>query len=55
MADVWFLPGQEMGVPVIHFMGLLLVKAVSWLFLSLLGLVWWAVFRDLAYPWRHKF
>lgn len=53
MADVWFLPVQEMGVPMIHFMGLLLVKAASWLSLSLLGLVWW-VMLDLAYSCRHK-
>lgn len=54
MADVWLLPGQEMGVPVIHLVGLLLVKAASWHFLLLLGLVWWAAFRDLAYLYRHK-
>lgn len=41
MADGWLLPGQEMGgVPMIHFVGLLLVKAASWLSSPLgLGLV----------------
>lgn len=55
MADVWLLPGQEMGVPMIHFEGLLLVKAASWLLLSLfLGMVWWAMVGDLAYSCWHK-
>lgn len=54
MADVWLLPGQEMGDPMIHFVGLLLVKAASWLSLSLSGLVWWVMFKDLAYLCRHK-
>lgn len=54
MADVWLLPGQEMGVPMIHFVGLLLVKAASWFSLSLLCLVWWVMFKDLAHSCRQK-
>ena len=54
MADVWLLPGQEMGDPMILLVGLLLVKAASWLSLTLLGLVWWVIIKDLAYSCRHK-
>lgn len=54
MADVWLLPGQEMGDPMILLVGLLLVKAASWLSLTLLGLVWWVIIKDLAYSCRQK-
>lgn len=35
MADAWLLPGQEMGVPEIYFVGWLLLKTASWLSPSL--------------------